>query len=182
MLTLGYRSDDWQTQLTYNWYDNVNSAISTHTITPWGLEATYLLDDQQHVDLAYWWVTDISDAGNNTDVIRAQYQRYDHIAGKWWLQSQIGIKLVNRRTLLPLLGGTVVYNDRFRLGFNHLDAVDDHLFDDTDHSLHLPVNIGYTYPFNPYITLDFDYYQFVLPPTKGQFHRWFRTSFNFKLW
>lgn len=182
MLTLGYQQDDWQGQFTYNWYDQVNSAVSTHTITPWGLEGRYRLDHQQSLELAYWWVTDLTDAGNDTQVLRAQYSRHDRLDDKWQLQSHIGLKLINYTLLLPLLGGTVVYNDRFRLGLNDLDPVNDHLFDDLDGSLNLPVNVGYTYRFNPYVSLDLDYYQFLLPPTDDTRLRWFRTSFNFTMW
>lgn len=180
MLTAGYRWSDWDFQLIYNWYDQVNSETSVHTITPWGFVIKRNLNEQQHIDLNYWFVHDVF-GKNETKVVRIEYYRQIPLGEKCVGDIRIGGKLLDNSQIYPIFGGQITYLEHYHLGFNYLKAIDAHLLDELDGELSLPINIGVTYPLNEHNRIKMDYYKCLKNPSRG-LDQWFVTSLEFKLW
>lgn len=180
MLTLGYIKSGWEIECSYNWNDSVNGPVSTHIVTPWRFSLQKELDDQQNIKLDYIWVQNLQKGQIDSNVIRIQYNRQDQINDQFLVNTQIGGKLIDGTKILPISGCLLTYRDSIRLGINFLEVMDEHLLDDQDYKLNLPINLGATYHFSNYVDLDLDYYHFLIGEDQGRKH-WFRTVFKFKI-
>lgn len=180
MLTLGYQWLDWDCQFVYDWYDQVNSETSIHTITPWGFVVKRKFNEQQEIHLNYWLVHNLL-GEDDTQVVRLEYYKQFLLDTKFTGDIRFGGKLLNNTKVYPIFGGQITYADYYHFGFNYLNALDAHLVDELDWELNLPINIGITYPLNEHNRIKFDFYKYLINPSTG-LNKWFVTSFEFQLW
>lgn len=181
LLTVDYSRNVWDVQLLYNWCDNVTGAVSVHEFTPWELQVKHRLNDKETIAAYYLYVNDLTGRGNHSSAARVDYSYCVPLDADWRTDLQLGAKLVDNSFLDAVYGVKLDFREKYHIGINYLNAMDDCLMIDKEHSSNIPVNIGTGYQLNEHTRLNLDLYGFLNKP-ENRPGLWFVTDFQFTLW
>lgn len=181
ILTITNHINAWDISFTYNWLEKVDFEYSLHDMTPLGLAVNYKIDSKQDLRLTYIEVTDLYHLGRDSNVLRLDYDRQLFQRDPFDIELRASGRLINQNYFVPVLGGRIVLGQKYHLGINYLDPMDDHILDERDLDINFPVNIGAEFPINENVRLRIDVYSFLQQPADG-YKTWVKTQLQFDLW
>ncbi len=164
----------------YNWLDEVEGAVSTHTLTPWVITVNYKFDKAKSIEFKYHYVIDVYDNAHQKEWKRIEYIHFLNKENNFYTAFKIGADDAQEvhlfETYLGLLIGYCLSKEiNLELKYDWLTSVDDAL----TNSERSPLTLGAYYEFNSGASTFLEY-NHMFGADGEEIKEWLRTGLKYK--
>ena len=179
-LLLGADYAGFALSLQYNWLDEVEGPVSTHTLTPWVLALDYRFDQDRNLKFKYHYLVDVFDDSQSRDWERVEYVHFFNQEEKFYPGFKIGLDNFNEPGAFEAyLGLLLAYRlspkIACQLKYDWLTSIDDALTNPE----RAPLTLAVRYRFNPGVSILFEY-NHMFASSGEEIDRWLRTGLTYR--